>query len=124
MCRTVLWSIILAVCAKPGLALAQGETGPVAITVHAKDTGKPLSCRIHLKDTAGKPQRAPKLPFWNDHFACPGTVRLDLAPGRYTIDIERGPEYLLARGSFTVRDKTGANLTFTLERLADLTAEG
>jgi hypothetical protein len=124
MSRTILWSILAALSAGAGVAWGQGETGPVEITILDKDTGKPIPCRLHVKDAAGTPQRAAKLPFWHDHFACPGTVRLDLAPGRYTFEVERGPEYRLASGSFMVRDRAGAKRTVTLERLVDLAAEG
>ena len=34
-----------------------------------------------------------KLPFWRDHFVCPGDRTLELPPGNYTYEIERGPEY-------------------------------
>jgi hypothetical protein len=87
-------------------------------------TGQATPCRIHLKDAAGKPQRAPKLPFWNDHFVCPGTVSLDLPPGQYTYEVERGPEYRLASGSVTLAAKAVEARTVRLERLADLAAAG
>jgi hypothetical protein len=83
--------------------------------------GKPLPCRIHLTDPAGKPVRAPGLPFWRDHFVCPGTVALDLPPGRYDYEVERGPEWSRARGSFDAADGT---LRIELSRIADLPARG
>src|SRR5262249_40288488 len=76
------------------------------------------------KDAAGKPQRADPLPFWHDHFACPGTVRLDLRPGKYTYEVERGPEYTLRAGTLPVEGTTPVNVRLELERLADLAAEG
>src|SRR5262249_27293668 len=71
-----------------------------------------------------KPQRAGKLPFWFDHFVCPGTVGLDLPSGKYTVEIERGPEYERHAGSFTLAAGAGQALTVELRRLADLPAEG
>jgi hypothetical protein len=100
------------------------RAGAVEITITDKATGKPVPCRFHVKDAAGKPQRAAKLPFWRDHFVCPGTVSLDLAAGEYTYECERGPEYTLRKGSFTVADKEPAKLRIELERLADLAGEG
>src|SRR5262245_51021021 len=88
-----------------GTVPAQTELGTIEITVIENSTGKPVPCRVHLKDDAGKPQRAEKLPFWRDHFACPGTVRLELPPGKYFFEIERGPEYRAALGSFTLAAK-------------------
>lgn len=102
---------------------ARGETGRVVITVVDKATGKPVPCRVHLKDAAGKPQRPAGRPFWNDHFVCPGTAELDLPPGRYTAEVERGPEYESHAGSFTLT-AAGTKFTVELKRLADLPAEG
>src|SRR5262245_4294451 len=107
-----------------GLATARGGPGGVEITIVDKKTGQPIPCRIHLKDRAGKPQRAGRLPFWHDHFACPGTALLDLAPGDYSYEVERGPEYALRTGSFTVQGGAPGKVRVELERRADLAREG
>jgi hypothetical protein len=111
------------------VVLALGDTSHGAgrhleITITDKATGKPIACRLHVKDAAGRPQRAGKSPFWHDHFVCPGTVSLDLPAGEYTYECERGPEYTLRKGSFTVTDKGPVKLGIELERLADLAGEG
>jgi hypothetical protein len=105
------------------LTRGQGKAGRVEITVVDPATGKPVPCRIHLKDAAGKPQRPAGLPFWNDHFVCAGAAELDLPPGTYAIEIERGPEYQPHAGSFTLTD-AGTKLAVELKRIADLPAEG
>src|SRR5262249_51735856 len=64
---------LLAALAEPVVAHGNAGPGKVEISVLDQATGKPLPCRIHLKDTGGKAQRAGKLPFWRDHFVCPGT---------------------------------------------------
>ena len=97
--------------------------GEVRITVTDRATGKPVPCRIHLKDAAGKPVPADKLPFWHDHFVCPGTVRLELPAGRYPFEVERGPEYSREAGTVTVGDG-GQDVKVVLRRLRDLPAEG
>jgi hypothetical protein len=102
----------------------QAQAGRVEITVLDKDTAKPVPCRIHLKDAAGKAPPAGNLPFWRDHFVCPGTAELELAPGRYTYEVERGPEYTARAGSFTVAADADAKVAVQLERLANLAAEG
>jgi hypothetical protein len=114
------WSLALFAYA----VAAQTEPGTVAITVTEKATGKPVPCRVHLKDAAGKPRRADRLPFWRDHFVCPGDVRLELPPGKYSFEIERGPEYRPGLGSFTLTGKAAEKIAVQLERLADLAAEG
>ena len=118
--------VILAIVLAAGTAVpaqGQGKPGRVEITVLDKAIGKPVPCRVHLKDAAGKPQRPAGLPFWNDHFVCPGTVGLDLPPGKYTIEVERGPEYEPHADSFTLTD-AGTKLAVELNRHADLPAEG
>ena len=117
-----IWGL-LAVGLVVGPARTQEKAARVEIAVLDRATGKPLPCRIHLKDTAGRPQRPAKLPFWNDHFACPGTAGLDLPPDKYAIEIERGPEYELHTGSLTLT-AAGTKHTVELKRLVDLPAEG
>jgi hypothetical protein len=106
-----------------GVAWAD-DVGSVAIRVAEKGAEAPLPCRIHVRNAEGKPQRAGMLPFWFDHFVCPGEVRFDLLPGVYTYDIERGPEYAQARGEFSIRRGETASVPVSLERLVDLSADG
>ena len=91
----------LAISMLPALARA----ALVEITVRDKKSGQLVPCRIHLKDAAGKAQRPPDLPFWFDHFVCPGKVSLDLDAGKYTIEIERGPEYARIARVVEIEDK-------------------
>jgi hypothetical protein len=82
-----------------------------------------VACRIHLADSTGKPVRPHGLPFWFDHFVCPGFARLELAEGTYRCAIERGPEY----GRLAKKLVVGAmdqHIRFELVRIADLAAEG
>ena len=119
-------SLILCLLASSvgGFVHAQTAMGSIEITISDRSTGKPTAARLHIKDAAGKPQRAGKLPFWFDHFVCPGTVTLELSAGKYTYECERGPEYGLKSGSFTLADKARAKLSLSLERVADLAGEG
>src|SRR5882724_2069643 len=73
--RIVLMSILLMLGGIFPAALSRApiEAGRAEITI-IDQAGKPVPCRLHVKDTAGKEQRAGKLPFWRDHFVCPGTV--------------------------------------------------
>jgi len=98
--------------------------GVVDITVLDKSAGVKTPARIHLKDSSGKPVRAGDLPFFRDHFACPGSVRLDLPAGAYSFEVERGPEYRSRTGSFNANEGSNAVTVVELERIADLSAEG
>jgi hypothetical protein len=92
----------------------------------------PTPCRIYLTGPDGKPVKPPGLPFWKDHFTCPGTVRLDLPPGEYAYEIERGPEFGRDSGTFTLEGPAesggarpaGRTISIALPRIADLRAEG
>jgi hypothetical protein len=103
---------------------APAGTVNVEINVRDKKSGQPVPCRIHVKDSAGKPQRAGSLPFWFDHFVGPGTAKLQLATGKYAIEIERGPEYARIAEEFEVTGHGELRVNYQLERIADLATEG
>lgn len=104
---------------------ASADSGQLEFRVVEKASGKPFPCRIHLKDSAGKPQKPAKLPSWNDHFVCPGEATLELPLGKYAYQIDRGPEYRLIVGEVDLAEKEQrATVAATLERIADLAAEG
>jgi hypothetical protein len=106
-----------------GPTRAEEKAGRVEIIVRDSVTGQPAPCRVHIKNAAGKPQRPDKLPYWHDHFVCPGAAELDLPPGKYTIEIERGPEYDAYTRSLDVTT-AGTKLAVQLKRMVDLPAEG
>ena len=83
-----------------------------------------MPARIHLKDGAGKAHKPPQFPFWFDHFVCPGEARVELPPGACTLEVERGPEFSAHRSEFAITPGFATNITVTLERIADLAAEG
>lgn len=107
-----------------GLLASDLTAGEVRLTVMDASTRQPMPARIHLRDHAGKPQRAGTLPFWHDHFVCDGSVMLSLPAGGYSFDVERGPEFSGARGSFQLVENESTNITVTLKRFADLAMEG
>jgi hypothetical protein len=111
--------VLLAAC-----GAASAGTMKVDITVRDETSGQPIPCRIHLKDSAGKPQRADDLPFWFDHFVSPGKASLQLEPGNYTIEIERGPEYVRVAEAFQVNATGHLHLKYQMRHLVDMTAEG
>jgi len=119
---SVVGTVCLAlVCGGVDAGIAEG--GKVRITVTGEN-GEPLPCRIHLTDEAGKPQRAGGLPFFRDHFVCPGTAELELPAGSYHYEIERGPEYEQQSAEFDVIKAEPIRIPVVLKRLADLAAEG
>ncbi|HEV2946919.1 MAG TPA: hypothetical protein VGX70_06065, partial [Gemmataceae bacterium] len=58
-----LLTFCLIVLVTPSLAVGQDGPRKIEFSVVEKKTSKPIPCRIHLKDKAGKPQQAGTLPF-------------------------------------------------------------
>jgi hypothetical protein len=109
---------------KAGEATAEPRRGRVTLIIRDAVSAQPLPARIHLRDAAGKPVRSTTLPFWRDHFVCDGQAELEIMPGNYQVEIERGPEYSTAAGRFTVRVDERLALTNQIHRIADLASEG
>ena len=109
-----------------GIAMStslQAEDASLVVKVTGVN-GRPLPCRITLKDEAGKAPRQTKLPFWRDHFVCPGKAELLLPAGKYTFEIERGPEYGRVNGEITLKSSGRREVSFQLKRIANLAAKG
>jgi hypothetical protein len=84
--------------------------------------GQAIPCRIHVTDAAGRPQQASGLPFWHDHFVCDGKAVLQVTPGRYRYEIERGPEYQPVNGSVEVPHEQ--TVAVQLDRIVNLAKDG
>lgn len=78
--------------------------GKLQLNVVDSQTGEPIACRMHLKNQAGRPVKAPRQPFFHDHFVFDGTIKLELPRGNYTFELECGPEYLQRSGHFGIND--------------------
>lgn len=124
MCwRSPLISVCLAMFCGVAVSVAQNSHPTAQITV-VDEMSRLLPCRIHVNDSTGRPWRAKDLPFWRDHFVCPGSAKLELAPGKYTYEVERGPEYEQRTGSFVVEKGENTKVSVVLKRLANLSVDG
>ncbi len=101
-----------------------GPGGKLKIEVIDRDTRQPLACRMHLTNASKKPLKAPKVPFWHDHFVFSGDITLKLPKGEYAFEIERGLEYLVRSGHFTMDDYSDDTKVVDLKRFVDMAAEG
>jgi hypothetical protein len=122
--RAAVLAVVL--LAAPGVARVEASGAPageVRIEASGAD-GKPLPCRVHLIDAAGKPVQPPGLPFWRDHFACEGGADVKLPAGTYRWEVERGPEHERASGSLEVKAGERRAVSVRLGRIADLAREG
>jgi hypothetical protein len=123
-----LCTIIAAACsfalANAAREVLGGPGGQLKIEVVDRDSKEPLACRMHLTNAARRPLKAPRVPFWHDHFVFDGTITLKLPKGQYAFEIERGPEYLARIGHFTMDDFSQDTKVVDLKRFADMAAEG
>jgi hypothetical protein len=103
---------------------AAKEETTINLKIIDKVSGKAIPARVHLKGPDGKPVQPPKLPYWRDHFACNGEVKLELPLGIYSYEIERGPEFSVGTGKFIVERGGRTNVTAPMVRIVDLTEEG
>src|SRR5262245_6947116 len=92
----------------------QAAAKPARLEIIVRELSNQVPCRIHLKDQADQPVQAGALPFWRDHFVCPGTVQLNLPVGTYAYEIERGPEYARVAGRIEVQTNKSAAINVTL----------
>lgn len=122
-CRlAVAWMLALnCVWALPAVA---GTKGKLHVAVVDKATNESLPVRMHLLDKAGKPVLPPGLPGWKDHFVFDGTTTLELRPGRYTFEIERGLEYKTRYGDFEIESGDDDTHAVEMERFVDMKSEG
>ena len=114
----------LAVLAAFAAGVLAASEGRLELTTIDKDTGKPIACRMHLKNAAGRPKLVRESPAWDDHFIVPGRLALKLPLGNYTFEIERGPEYKTLSGYFTINRFADDSKQVELPRGIDMAANG
>jgi hypothetical protein len=103
---------------------AAAQSAEFEIRVLDHDTGRPIPVRMHLRDARGKPVKPPGTVFWHDHFVIPGVAVLELRPGTYTFEMERGPEYKIRTGHFTLKQGDADSTEVRMERFVDMKQEG
>jgi hypothetical protein len=88
------------------------------------ETQQPIAVNLFLRNARNVAVKAPPQPFWKDHFAFPGSVVLELSPGQYTFEMERGPEYNVRSGQFVIESGATDSTEVSLERFVDMKKEG
>lgn len=107
-----------------GAPLWGANTGELEIRIVDSADMQLIPARMHLKDHNGKPVKIPKTIAWNDHFVVPGVMVLELRPGKYTFELERGPEYKLRSGHFELKRADTDSKTIEMNRFVDMKKEG
>ncbi len=98
--------------------------GQFEVSVVDRTTGRPLACRMHLKNERGRAQRPRGAPFWHDHFVFDGSIQLRLPTGRYTFEMECGPEYHTRGGHFVIENFAEDARQIDMLRFFDMAAHG
>lgn len=98
--------------------------GQLVVKVVDRDSGEPLTCRMHLYQVNGKPRRVDKTPYWHDHFVVSGQIVLNLPNGQYTFELDRGPEYATRSGHFTIENFADDVKVVDMKRHVDMAAAG
>ncbi|UUO04603.1 hypothetical protein M4951_14515 [Blastopirellula sp. J2-11] len=117
---------VILICASASVAAvpALAAKGVLHLKVVDSETKAPLSARMHLVNPRGNRQRIPGVPNLDDHFSFTGELHLELAPGRYTFEMETGPEYRTRSGYFELKSGDEDNSTLEMTRFVDMAAAG
>ncbi|MCA9119090.1 MAG: CehA/McbA family metallohydrolase [Planctomycetaceae bacterium] len=105
-------------------SLGAALEGEVTVAATDKDSGGAIAVRMHLKDARGRPVMPRGTIAWKDHFVFDGKILLSLRPGAYTFEIERGPEYRVRTGHFTIERGAEDSHVVQMERFVDMKREG
>lgn len=103
---------------------AAAARGTLHLSVTDQATGEPLAVRMYLKNERGRTIHPPRTVWWKDHFVVDGAIDLELLPGSYTFEMERGPEYKLRTGNFTIESGAEDTHGVVMERFVDMKKEG
>ncbi|HEX5471256.1 MAG TPA: hypothetical protein VFW73_05190 [Lacipirellulaceae bacterium] len=122
--RMLIAALISLTCSV-GLAAPHSD-GELRIEVVDRATGQPIAARMHLKTLAGRPVklRLPGTAEFGGHFYIDGKLTLPLHVGRYTFELEAGPEYLKDSGHFEIERHADDSKRIEMKRVVDLSAEG
>lgn len=106
------------------LSARAASTGELELRVVDADSREPVAVRMHLKDQRGRPVKVRDVPFWKDHFVFDGQIVLELRPGLYTFELERGPEYRVRTGNFMIKRGDTDTKEVEMQRFTHLAKEG
>jgi len=104
--------------------LALAANPELEIRVIDADTKEPVAVRMHLLNAKGKPVLPKNVVSWKDHFVFAGTTVLELPPGTYTFEIQRGPEYRVRYGQFVLERGDKDSKQVDMSRFVSMKEQG
>jgi hypothetical protein len=123
---TLLRSLLIALLLYVAMSRASlAREGQLELSAIDRDTGQPIAVRVHLQNIATRrPVRPPGVPVLGDHFVFYDKIQLKLPLGSYKFAMERGPEYLIRTGHFTINNYANDRKTVDMKRFVNMAAEG
>ena len=109
LCTTVAW------CA---------ATGELEIHVVDRDTSEPVAVRVTLTNSRGRIVRPKAIKNFGRYFCFDGRAVLKLPVGEYRFEMQRGPEYRIRTGHFSISRGAEDNETVEMHRFAKMSNEG
>ena len=110
--------------AEAGIDAKQTANGVVSVRTYTPPGNIETPARIHLTDLNGKVVKVTEYPWWHDHFVSPGVATVTLPEGHYRAVIERGPEYVSARATFSIHSGQTTPLEVPIDRFVDMPSKG
>ncbi len=98
--------------------------GEIEIRAVDQEDGKPVAVRMHLTNQQGRSILPKGSVQWKDHFVFAGKTVLELPPGTYTFEMERGPEYHMRSGYFVMSRGATDNHQVQMQRFVHMAREG
>lgn len=103
---------------------AHGARGSLELRAIDSKSQEPTAIYLVLRNSKGRPIFAPQQPRIGDGFVFDGQVVLDLNPGTYTFEADRGPEYRQLTGHFVIKSGATDNQEINMQRFVDMSLEG
>jgi hypothetical protein len=100
--------------------------GTLTLSVVDSQSGEPLAVRMYLRDRRGRPVRVhqQEVVASGDALVFEGHVTLGLRKGKYTFDIEAGPEFHTRHGRFELNRHAEDSKEISLARKVNMHEEG
>ncbi|MEZ6116620.1 MAG: hypothetical protein R3C28_08610 [Pirellulaceae bacterium] len=106
------------------LRLATAADPQFELRVVDQDSNEPIAVRMHVFDRRQQPVTVAETLNQDGFFTIDGAHIFRLKPGEYTFRMERGPEYKIRTGNFSIQKAAEDNQQVTMERFAHLRHDG
>lgn len=124
-CRFLLlvWALL------PPAGSAAASFAPAAtLEIRVTTSGRPTAARVYITDEKGEPQRVPGAIAYirrnESHSVIDGSAAVELAPGRYTVRAEKGPEFRSAEQAVELAAGDARRVALEISRRHDMNARG